>query len=114
MVVFASGVGAAAAKILQKEVFGLEEDTGKKKELSVPGSSDLFFQGWYLGSILFGLKELVPGCAHDLSFHGVLGKLFLFPLMLGRGEGSQERVDVYLSFGLCGNLSAMAPGSLSY
>lgn len=77
-------------------------------------SSDLFFQGWCLGARLLGLKEWVPGCVHDLGFHGVLGKLFLFPVKLGRGGGNQERVDVFLSFGLCGNLSAMGPGCFSY
>lgn len=48
-----------------------------------------------------------------LGFHGVSGKFFLLALMGGVG-GGQERVDVFLSFGLCGKLFAMAPGCFLY
>lgn len=93
MVVIASGVRAAAAKNLQTEVFDWESGgIHRKEELGLPVSSDLLFQGWCLGTRLLGLEEQVPGCVHDLGFHGVLGKLFLFPV--GRGGGSQERADV--------------------
>lgn len=48
-----------------------------------------------------------------LGFRGVLGKVFLLSVMGGVG-GGQERVDVFLSFGLCGKLFAMAPGCFLY
>lgn len=70
-------------------------------------SSNHFFQGWYLGTRLLGL-EGVP----VLGFHDVLGKCFFIPLLL-RGVSSQERVDVFLSLGLCENLSAVGRGCIS-
>lgn len=71
-------------------------------------SSNVFLQGWCLGTRLLGL-EGVP----DLGFHDVLGKCFFIPVLLRR-VSSQERVDAFLSSGLWWNLSAEGPGCVSY
>lgn len=59
--------------------------------------------------------EGVPGCVCGLcfGFRSVSGKFFLLIVMGGVG-GGQERVDVFLSFGLRGKLFAMAPGCFLY